>query len=90
MDALSYKEAVVVFKARTRMLPLKANFKGSYESLICDRCKDPKSLDTEKHLLEECPATKDIPDDVKVEDIFGEDIPKLQAIVKCIYGTLDL
>ena len=47
---ISTKEAKTVFKYRTRMAQVKANFSSQYLDLYCPECS--LDLDTQKHLLE--------------------------------------
>ena len=42
-----------IFKIRTRMTKIAANFKGTSDELICKRCYAEE--DSEKHLIDECP-----------------------------------
>ena len=51
---LSKSEASMLFKARTRMLNLKNNYKNHYkEDLLRPRCH--QETDNEQHLFGECP-----------------------------------
>ena len=50
---LNWKDARTIFKIRTRMTKIAANFKGTSEELICKRCYAEE--DSEKHLVDECP-----------------------------------
>ena len=57
LKELPSQYAQIIFKARTRMLPTRNNYKnmrkeGSLEDEICQRCEQQK--DSEKHLIEEC------------------------------------
>ena len=47
---LSTKEAKAVYKYRTKMAQVKANFSSQYLDLYCPECS--LNLDTQKHLLE--------------------------------------
>ena len=50
--SLPRDEASVIFRLRTRMLPLKNNMKGIYSDILCPRCH--LETDDEYHLLEVC------------------------------------
>ena len=50
---LNWKDARTIFKIRTRMTKIEANFKGTSEELICKRCYAEE--DSEKYLIDECP-----------------------------------
>ena len=57
LKELPRQYAQIIFKARTRMLPSRNNYKnmrkeGSLEDEVCQRCEQQK--DSEKHLIEEC------------------------------------
>ena len=47
---ISTKEAKTIFKYRTRMAQVKANFSSQFIDLYCPECS--LDLDTQKHLLE--------------------------------------
>ena len=48
----NWKGAKTIFKIRTRMTKIAANFKGTSEELICKRCYVEE--DSEKHIIVEC------------------------------------
>ena len=52
MRKLTRKQASTIFKARTRMLKVKCNYKNGYTDLTCRACK--KEPETQKHILYEC------------------------------------
>ena len=57
LKELPSQYAQIMFKAHTRMLPTRNNYKNirkerSLEDEICQRCKQQK--DSEEHLIEEC------------------------------------
>ena len=53
MNMLTRKQASIIFKARTRMLKCKGNYKNGYPTLTCRMCKQAE--ETQTHVLEECP-----------------------------------
>ena len=50
---LNWKDARTIFKIRTKMTKIAANFKGTSEELICKRCYAEEG--SEKHLIDDCP-----------------------------------
>ena len=53
MTELTRIQASTIFKARTRMLDVKNNFRGKYNTIQCRLCK--ANTETQEHILEECP-----------------------------------
>ena len=53
MNKLKRKQASTIFKARTRMLNVKNNYRNNYQNNECRMCKN--ATETQKHILEECP-----------------------------------
>ena len=54
MNKLTRNQASTIFRARTRMLKVKTNFKNGHTNLKCRMCG--KQEETQKHVLEECEA----------------------------------
>ena len=52
MNKLTRNQASLIFKARTRMLKVKSNYKNGNINLQCRICN--KNEETQKHALEEC------------------------------------
>ena len=52
MECLNRKETSTIFKARTRMIKVKGNYKNGYQSHLCRACKH--ALETQSHVLYEC------------------------------------
>jgi hypothetical protein len=52
MTKLTRIEASTIFKARTRMLDVKNNYRNKYRDLVCRGCG--KQDETQQHVLEEC------------------------------------
>ncbi len=70
---LTRTQASTIFKARTRMLDVKNNFRGKYKSTECRLCK--AETETQEHILEKCTIihdTKNIPK-IKKEELFNND-----------------
>ena len=77
MDALNRKQCSLIFKARTRMLDVKNNFRSKCRDEICRGCG--KEKETQQHILEECTAIHDGQKQVvKGADIFTEEITTLK------------
>ena len=53
IQQLNRKQASIIFKVRTRMLPVKCNFKSSYTDLTCRLCGF--LTESQDHVLFECP-----------------------------------
>ena len=88
MQVLTRNQASIIFKARTRMVECKDNFKNKYKSdTTCRKCK--KETETQKHILQECPVLHTT-DSSKVsrEEIFTEDPGKLRQTAKKIEAVL--
>ena len=52
ISKLNREQASTIFKARTRMLPVKNNYRGQYKDNICRGCK--AEIETQQHVLENC------------------------------------
>ena len=53
IKSLTWSEASIIFKLRTRMLNLKNNFRNNTNwDILCPRCY--KEIDNEQHLFEQC------------------------------------
>ena len=80
---LTRKQASTIFRARTRMLQVKNNFRNAHEDLICRMCKN--SPETQIHILQECKAIhKDPSTMIKNEEIFTEDKTTLKIAAEKI------
>ena len=49
---LSRMESSAIFRARTKMIDVKMNYKGKYSDTTCRHCK--KHPETQEHILQEC------------------------------------
>ena len=52
INKLNRTETSIIFKARTRMIDTKTNYRGKYQDTICRHCK--KDQETQEHILEQC------------------------------------
>ena len=91
MNNLNRQETSIIFKARTRMLDVKNNFRGKQEKsdILCRSCG--KMPETQKHVLEECKtihttcATR-----VFKYDIFSENPTWLRIVTKKITRAMQI
>ena len=80
-------EVSVIFKARTRMLDVKDNFRNKYRDDICRKCRVEK--ETQKHVLDECPGIHETDmSRVAKEDIFSDDVHKLKETAEKIHKIM--
>ena len=88
MNKLNRKEASAIFKARTRMLDIKNNFRNKYHSLECRGCK--ATIETQQHIMNECGSIH-ITDSSKVTntDIFTEDPKQLRNTAWKIFTIME-
>ena len=89
MRLLTRNQASIIFKARTRMIECKENFKNKYKNeTTCRKCKENKEC--QYHIFQECKAihanetTK-----IKKEEIFTEDPIILRDTAKKIEFVLE-
>ncbi len=77
MNTLTRHEVSTIFKARTRMIDVKNNFRGKYKDTTCRMCKN--QLENQEHVLTECHNIhKDNTTKIYTNDIFEEDPNKLK------------
>ena len=92
LDKLTRNQASIIFKARTRMLDVKNNFRGKYQNTICRACKE--SNETQEHILEECAKIHENEETkVRKSDLFNKEIMELRDTAKKIekiIETLDI
>ena len=70
-DEQPRNQVSILFKARTRMLDVKNNFRGKYNDLKCRGCEDQP--ETQEHVLSECKTIHINPETiVTINDIFCE------------------
>ena len=78
INKMNRMETSRIFKARTRMLDVKNNFRGKYTDNLCRGCR--QTDETQAHILEMCPKMHENNTDTKVlnRDIFTNDVNKLK------------
>ena len=81
MKELTRMQTSLIFKARTRMIKAKGNYKNGHPDLTCRLCR--KETETQKHILEECISMHDN-DASKVlkHQLFNEDTDTLRQVAK--------
>ena len=80
---LSRLDCSTIFKARTRMLDVKNNYRNKYNDLTCRACKNEP--ETQEHVLEKCSAIhKDPSTTAPRSEIFKENTLTLKTIAKKI------
>ena len=89
MDKCNRMDANIIFRARTRMLKVKANFRNMYQDTTCRLCK--RMEENQEHVLETCnsEARKKL-GKVTTRDIFEESTGKLRETAKTIRDIMDL
>jgi hypothetical protein len=88
MEKMNRCDVSTIFKARTRMLDVKNNFRGKYTELKCRACGNAD--ETQEHILEKCNSIhKDPGTKIPKEDIFTEDPTILQTTTKKIQWILN-
>lgn len=70
MNTLSRRECAALFSVRSRMLPVKSNYKSTYPNQSCRWC-DHK-WETQEHILTECEAFKSFTDGTKYSTFFDD------------------
>jgi len=73
LSLLTRKQASTIFRARSRMLQVKSNYKNGHSELMCRKCRSHE--ETQDHILNECQvlhtdnSTKIAPGDISTENI---------------------
>ena len=88
MKALTRKQASTIFKARSRMIKVKGNYKNGHQNHICRICGTAE--ETQQHILKECeglPSNDYTP--IENDRLFSEDAEDLQIVAQEIDKKLD-
>ena len=88
LNKLTRNQASTIFKARTRMLMVKCNYKNGHRDLTCRACG--KNEETQTHVLEECEKINEEERPVTKEMIFTENAVKLAEISKLITKRIEV
>ena len=77
MQKLNRYQVSTIFKARTRMLDVKNNFRGKYKDNICRGCG---TTETQEHVLNECTGIHNNQESkVQLQEIFDENTEQLKG-----------
>ena len=78
MEKLNRYQVSTIFKARTRMLDVKNNFRGKYKDNICRGCGTTE--ETQEHVLNECTGIHyNQESKVQLQEIFDENTEQLKG-----------
>ena len=86
-NTMTIKQCNLLFSLRSRMVPVRCNFKHSHNNLACPICQDQSQLDTQIHLLTCKALLKDeniiMKDKIFYSDIFSSDVKKQSEVTRC-------
>ena len=82
MRKLTRNQVSNIFKARTRMLKVKLNYKNAYREHKCRICGNED--ESQKHVLEQCQKLNEITTPITKEMIFSENITEITKTAKLI------
>ena len=88
MNKLTRNQASTIFKARTRMIKVKSNYKNGNTDMKCRLCG--KSEETQKHALEECETINQTLEKVTEQMIFNENTDELRTTANLIEKRMQL
>ena len=88
MDKLTRNQVSTIFKARTRMLKVKGNYKNACTNLNCRLCNDKE--ETQTHILEECKCLNEKEKIITKQMIFNEDVEQLKSTTKAIERRIEI
>ena len=54
MNELTRKQTSLIFKARSRMIKIKGNYRNGYSEHLCRACKTEE--ETQQHIMKDCVA----------------------------------
>ena len=87
-ERIEENRSIHIFKARTRMLDAKNNFRGKYKDTKCRKCTE--TIESQEHVLETCTGIHD--DDttkININDIFDSNPTKLKTTAKQLRKILE-
>ena len=90
MTELPRSDVSVIFKARTRMLDVKNNFRGKYPNMKCRACNE--EIETQEHVFTGCEKLhSDESTKIKLADLFDDnaDITKMKDIANKIRRVIN-
>ena len=91
-EKLMPSEISSIMQIRSRMLPVKNNFKSSFQSdkMFCRGCLDRRSIEDQTHILlcpvlnGNCPSTNN---NLEYEDVFSDNPKKIVEVVRMIMSN---
>ena len=86
MDKLTRNQVSTIFRARARMLEVKANYKKKYPDKTCRICHQEE--ETQDHVLQQC-EKRDTPRTTR-EEIFSENTDTLRRAAEKIQAIMNL
>ena len=88
MNKLTRQQASTIFKARTRMLPAKNNYRNKHRNHTCRACGE--LVESQKHVLEDCEILH-LVGEYKVynKEIFSDNPNKLRTTATNIQNLMD-
>ena len=81
-------DASTIFKARTRMLDVKNNYRNKHANNLCRACKE--EIESQEHILEKCKKIHDNNQNkVNTNDIFENNIESLKRTAEKVRINID-
>ena len=87
-NILNRNQTSIIFKARTRMLDFKCNFKNKYKDTVCRLCLTQE--ETQEHILEKCPKISEKNLNVPKKELFSNNIYVLKDVTKRLEKIEDI
>ena len=87
LSKLTRNQVSTIFKARTRMLKVKSNYKNGNKNLNCRLCGT--SEETQKHILEECAVLNTEIPTISKEMLFQENPEELKMVITNIEKRME-
>ncbi len=89
MEKMNRKQCSIIFQSRTRMLPIKDNYRQKYAyDLRCRACG--LQIETQNHILTECEELhKEGNTKIQMNEIFKEDTIELQETANKLIKTIE-
>ena len=87
ISKLTRNQVSTIFKARTRMLKIKSNYKNGYKDLKCRICNNEE--ESQKHVMEDCVILNAEFKVITKDMIFEEDVNKLREVAKLIEDRMN-
>ena len=89
LNQLTRKQASIIFKARTRMIDVKNNFRGKYQNNLCRLCNETN--ETQEHVMEECKIIhRNEETKVRKSDLFNKTTEELRETAKKVENIIKI